>query len=472
MGLFCVLMPTNIYINPYLKDKEPNFAADMKNMEEDGKLVPMAFYKPSEILNIFRDILTAQNLKAKVVSLNGVYIKNPLANSLYKCAYDTLRDDDTDEEITLVISFKLREELKSGNVVTVFGTVDRQLTQKGFIQILLRVTRLELVKEQILSETEIKQIEFRKLKSQKGFKNIDSALEEKLFIGNRPSVALVFATTSITMADFDAGKNAASSHIDFTEHRVPFSNAMELSAYLKRLDLNHYDAIALIRGGGSGIESLDDLLVIETVINLQTPFICAVGHVDEKLFLKNIADKVASTPNGLGSYFSLMVENVIQKKNKSKAILVEQVRKQFIEQIDNEKKQNKQLQDRLTAITKSSEDSQKLHSVQTEAMQKQNKELQDNLTALNKSSESMKDEVKNFNKSISILQQTNTSLQNSLNKLNAQNTQSAKDLADAKAHAALLEQQLANSKKGCSGCLGMVIAFISVLSLTCFLIFV
>lgn len=443
----------------------------MNDIEGNRELAPMVFYKPSEILNIFRNVLTAQNINARVVSLNGVYIKNPLANTSYKCAYDTLRDEDTDEEITLVISFKLREELKSGNVITVYGTVDRQLTSKGFIQILLRVTRIELVKEQFLSETEIKQVEFRKLKSQKGFKNIDFTLEEKLFIGNRPSIALIFATTSITMADFDAGKNAASSHIDFTEHRVTFSNAVELSNYLRRLDSNHYDAIALIRGGGSGIESLDDLLVIETVTNLQTPFICAVGHVDEKLFIKNVADKVAPTPNGLGSYFSNMVEGVILKKNKSKAVLVEQVRKQFIEQLENEKKQNKQLQDRLTAITKSNEESQKLHKVQTEAMQKQNKELQDNLTVLNKSSEAMKDEIKSFNKNIFTLQQTNTNLQNSLNKLNAQNTQAAKDLADAKTHAALLEQQLANSKKGCfSGCLGMVIAFISLISLTCFLI--
>jgi exonuclease VII large subunit len=232
------------------------------------------------------------------------------------------------------------------------------------------------------------------------------------------------------------------------------------------------------------------LLVLETITKLKTPLICAIGHVEEKLFIKNIADKVAPTPNGLGSYFSEMVEMVAEKRNKSRSVLVEEVKKQFKEQLETAEKQNKELQTRLTALTKNQEESTKKHNEQVEAATKQNKELQSQLAILNKNAETSQKEhtkqmealqlqlkslkeqndkqAKDFNENIGKMQKTNSDLQMSLNRLNAQNVQSAKDLAEAKAKAAELQRQLNESKKGCaSGCLGMLIAIVSVIGVAC-----
>ena len=73
---------------------------------------------------------------------------------------------------------------------------------------------------------------------------------------------------------------------------------------------------------------------------MKTPIICAIGHVGEELFLKSIADKVAPTPNGLGQYFSEMVERMTAKRNNSRAALVEEVHKQFVKQIEEANKKN------------------------------------------------------------------------------------------------------------------------------------
>ena len=81
--------------------------------------------------------------------------------------------------------------------------------------------------------------------------------------------------------------------------------------------------------------------VLTAIVELKTPIICAIGHVEEKLFIKQIVDKVAPTPNGLGQYFSEMVENVNEKKTHSRAVLTEQIKKQFKEQIEAGQKQNK-----------------------------------------------------------------------------------------------------------------------------------
>lgn len=484
-------------------------------------------YKPSEILGMFQSYLAKQNTSAKVIFLKGVYLKSAKNNTQWAFCYDVIRDEDTQEEITVKITPKQRENLKDGNLVVIGGIIGRQIKQNGFIQLVLGVTRVEVVKDQVMTDTELKMMELRNLKSLKGFKNVDSLLENRLFSGEKPMIALLFASTSITMSDFNAGKNAASSGIDFTEHRVSFGNAIELSTYLQKLDLEHYDAIALIRGGGGGIESLDDLLVLETIVNLQTSLICAVGHVDEKLFIKNIADKVASTPNGLGSYFSEMVENVIQKKNRSRAILVKQVKTQFKEQIETANKQNKDLQEKITVLTKNNEVSQKMHAEQIKNTEKQNKDLQEKITVLTKNNEiaqkmyaeqieiaekrnkslqdqlsiltknaensqnshknqtdilqkqlilmqkelkdlrdSNENQTKDFNENISKMQSTNYELQKSLDKLNAENTQAAKDLTEAKVYAKHLEQQLASSKKR-PGYFGLLIAIVVIIGLFC-----
>lgn len=235
---------------------------------------------------------------------------------------------------------------------------------------MLVVSRVEIVQEQAIDENEIKRMELRRQKSSKGFKNVDSILEQLLFIDQRPKVALVFAATSITMSDFNAGIEAAKAAIDFYEYRVNFSYSKELSQTLKAIDGQGFNVIALVRGGGGGIETLDEIEVLETIVNLKTPIIAAIGHVEEKLFIKQIVDKEAPTPNGLGQYFSDMVENVSEKKTKSRAVLTEQIKKQFKDQLEAGQKQNKELQEKLSKLTKTQEEATKKHNEQVQALTK------------------------------------------------------------------------------------------------------
>ena len=432
-------------------------------------------YKPSEIISIFRQLLYTQNLNAKIIGLNGVYIKTPNAQLYNNCAYDTLRDENTDEEVALQIHQTLREDLKSGNVVSVYGSIDRKITNKGHIQIILKVTRINIIKEQALSEKEMKQIELRNIKAQKGFKNVDSLLENKLFQDSRPRIALLYADTSITNADFQKGVEAAATHIDFVEHRVSFSNTPAFSAILKQLDSESFDIIAIVRGGGSGIEKLDDIDIVETLANLNTAWIYGVGHEKENLFIRNIADKVIPIPFALGTYFRDIVNSVIEKKAKSKAVLVEEIKKQFIKQIEEANKQNKALQERLTALTKSSEvsqkqskeqleamkkqqeEAQKQSKLQTETMQKQNNDLQEKLKGMQKS-------LDEFTKTNSQMIKENTNLNNIIRKLST-------DLTTAQNHSKELERQLQERKKGCmSGCLGMFVAMAGFIGAVCYLL--
>lgn len=416
---------------------------DITHTQTNNIVSNIQIFQPSEILNIFSDYLAKNATSSKVTFIRGIYFKKKFDAS-WKYAYDIVRDENDQREITIVIPPSLRDGLKDGALVLLGGNINRALKDNGTIQLQLYVTRADIVQDQAISEEDMKRAEIRNAKSRIGYKNVDSILEDILYRGQKPRVALVFATTSITMSDFNAGKDAASSQIDFTELRVPFSKPQEVAELLSQLDQdNSYDAIALVRGGGGGIEALDDLIVLESVMNLTTPLICAVGHVEEKIFIKNIADKVAPTPNGLGSYFKDMVESVAEKRSKSRAALVEEVKKQYIQQIETAEKQNKSLQEQIEKMTKASNTAQENFKKQSEDMGKQLQTLQENLKSMQKSNE---EQTKTFNDNLSALQKTNQQLQESLNNATAQATKAVAELSTANTRVKDIQTQLGKSQ--------------------------
>lgn len=490
-------------------------------------LVTNEFYKPSELLNIFKNFLSNKEINSTVLCLHGIYWKS---DKYYgNIAYDRLKDESSADEITIVVPLSLRDDLKNGNLVSVYGTMDRRLNQSGFIQILLNVTRVEKMKELAISEDEVKRAEFRRIKGERGYKNVDGLLENKLFVGARPKVALIYAGTSITDADFEKGLMAAKSHIDFTEYRVNFANSSALCSTIAKLDSEDTDLIAIVRGGGSGIEKLDDLSIVEALANLSTAWIYGVGHEKENLFIRNIADKVIPIPFALGTYFRDTVETVMQKRNNSRAVLLQEVKKQYEKQIEDSNKKNQELAKQLEALQKQSkeqadssnkqiealakaqkdsqtrvveqtnalkkanEDAQKLVKEQTESLRKANeealkqskvqiesatkanKELQEQLSKQGKTLEEFQTQQKKqqeeFGKNLSQMQITNNRLQESLNKLTTQNTQAAKDLQDAKNRAQELERQLKETNKGCAmpGCMSVFAVVLLLLASCCFL---
>ena len=470
--------------------------------------LPTTVYKPSELLGIFTSFLSPTDVNRKVIYLRGIYLKNPKHDPRWNSRYDTLRDEDTQTEITLQIPQRLCDNLKDGNLVQVGGVLGRRAQNNCHIQLMLVVSRIDVVQEQAIDEAEIKRMELRQKKASVGFKNVDSLLEQLLYTDQRPQIALVFAQTSITMSDFEAGINAAKSAIDFTERRVNFSNSQELVRTLQALDEFDFSVIALVRGGGGGIEKLDELDVLESIVSLRTPIIAAIGHVEEKLFIKQLVDKCAPTPNGLGQYFSEMVESVSEKKTKSRAALTEQIKKPFKDQLEAGQKQNKELQEKLTSLTKAQEEAVKKHNEQVQALTKvqaeatkkhneqvevlgkQNQELQKKLSEITKAHEAtqkqqseamvklqaqMKEQneahskqQQEFNVSLKKMQETNGELNKSLSKLTVQNTQAAKDLNDARERQRQLERQLQESSG--SG-LWKIAAIIAILAFLASLLF-
>ena len=435
------------------------------------------YYKPSELLGMFTSYLSQQDVNRQVIYLQGIYLKNPKHDPRWTSRYDILRDENTQTEITLQIPHKLCEDLKDGNLVTVGGVLGRRVQNNSHIQLMLVVSRVEVVQEQAIDENEIKRMELRRKKAATGFRNVDALLEQLLYTDQRPKIALLFAGTSITMTDFiQGGGDIAKAAFDFAEFRANFSRTAELANTIKGIDAQSYSAIAIVRGGGSGIEALDELDILEAVANLKTPFISAIGHPDEKLFIKELADREVSVPNDLGHYFKDMMETVNEKKTKSRAVLTEQIKKQFKDQLEAGQKQNKELQEKLakkankqneelqkklTEINKANETAQKTHAEQLGKLQVQ----------LKAQTEASTKQSKEFNESLKKMQDTNGQLQKTLEKMTAQNNQTSKELNDAKDKARQLEKQLSEAISKNGNNIWMIVAIIAIIALVAVLIF-
>lgn len=420
--------------------------------ETTNNLPAVTYYTPVELVGIYRNFLERGKSNG-VVWLRGIYIQRPSQNNQWAAYYDELRDVDTNTSITLKINRQDRQRLKPNSLVQIGGLIELNPFTNGTIQIVVSVTRFEIIKDQFVTEQDIKRSEIRIAKTKRGFKNVDAVLEDKLFRDERPKVALIFASTSITMADFNAGVNAAAVKIDFTELRQSFGNGTSLAAFLKQQDDVQFDTIALIRGGGNGIEALDDIAVLQTVSEMKTPIICAIGHVGEELFLKSIADKVAPTPNGLGQYFSEMVERVAAKRNNSRAALVQEVKKQFQKQLEDSNKKNKELLTQIEKMTKQQQEQTKANKENIDKLNEQNKknleaQQKKNDEALAKFQAQSKQQMEQSQKQNAALQKQladlSKSQKESLDKLTEQNKQTNTLLEKERQHSRELERQLAS----------------------------
>ena len=122
---------------------------------------PANLFRPSEIIGILRNHLATGQVNQRVVCLRGIYFKGSYVNQYFHTATDRLVDESTSDELSLSMPLNLRDDLENGNVITVHGILDRSITNKGLIQIVLKVTEVEKIKELAVSEDEIKRTELK-----------------------------------------------------------------------------------------------------------------------------------------------------------------------------------------------------------------------------------------------------------------------------------------------------------------------
>lgn len=268
------------------------------------------------------------------------------------------------------------------------------------------------VEESKVSEDEKQFWNLQREKAQSGKKDVSLLFKNRLFSNEKPRVALLWATSSCTRTEFNNAAGNAAQSIEFVQLDTTFANIAQTVRTLKEVD-GKYDAVALVRGGGSGLEVFNNNDLLGTIVRMKSAVISAVGHAEEKHNLKLLADLVIDTPTGLGKFFSDITESVTSEKAKSKAALVAEVRKQFAEQIETQNKTNAKLQEQLKAATEAQKKADEQHAIQVKGLQNQLEQISKSNQVKDKTNQ---EQVKNLTDQIAKLNSTHKEQTEAANK--------------------------------------------------------
>jgi len=254
--------------------------------------------------------------------------------------------------ITLKVPNSLRNYLKEGTLVKLKGVPYLDLKPEyGRGEVVLAVSEILGVEKP--KSTIPEELEILKLKNERGFKDVDQLLKNLLRKGKKPKIALVIGSTAIVDKDVFEALGEKVNFYKIEVIRVNLTDPQELSRKLKELDKENYDLIAIVRGGGDGIEIFNNLELLKAVAVVKKPLVVAIGHAINKPLIELIADKSFITPTDFGHWLKTLVEEVEEVKSKQK--LIEKYEEQIAELrklLKELKEENKSYKQKLEELTK------------------------------------------------------------------------------------------------------------------------
>ena len=271
---------------------------------------------PREVISRYIDRNTAG--ESGTVTVRGGYTKIDGTNSPSKqWAFDKLTDELTGAALKIYIPRELREYIKNGDTVEMTGTVsDYGFRDSGILQVQMNVTGCVQARDLYVPKVENDRHRIRRTKTATGYRDVRRILTGLIRKGDRPRVLLVYPGFTVADTDFKRAIGSADSYYAFEECNIPFSDAEGVVRVLTEADTGgRYDLVCIVRGGGSGLQNLDNVDILSRVANMKTPVITAVGHAEDNLFIDSVSDLSKETPSLLGTFFKEIVQEMAEHRD-------------------------------------------------------------------------------------------------------------------------------------------------------------
>lgn len=323
----------------YLEDIMSScFEDNLKKMVNELAPLLLEAYTPNQIFSKSIESLSNNSVFSEVIRVRGIF--KPGNGVLYSNGYyyDTLQEEISGvSSLKILVPAKIRNTIKLNSHVLFSGMlIKRADSNKSLLELQFRVDSfVEELKSNAISDEDLKRISLIQKKNAKGKKPVKASLKNILMQNNKPRVLIIYALTSITDQDFEKAVKSAGSQIDFIiDKSVSFANTTALINKLKEADKLSYNAICLVRGGGGGMEKLDEIPLLECLVDMNTPTIGGVGHVGEEYSIKSVFDENAGTPSLLGQYFDNLVKETAQEREGTINNLVRNIEARYKPQLD------------------------------------------------------------------------------------------------------------------------------------------
>ena len=260
---------------------------------------PITVYTPVSLMAVFADAFKIDP-EHSVLWLRGIY-QDRKRKSYRGYYFDRLKDELGGQIITLKLPKQLKQNLQDGGYYLFKGTLDKDVRWDGVIEPVFIVSEMADQKSSHLTASLAKRATLQQEKANMGYRDLDGALKQKLDQNQKPHIALLCGKTSIVLQDVFSALKDARSRYRFTEQRVNLLDKWAIINALAQGD-KEYDVIAIVRGGGPGLEIFDDVAIAEASLLLKPILVTAVGHAQDDTLLQKLADKQFITPTALGNY--------------------------------------------------------------------------------------------------------------------------------------------------------------------------
>ena len=282
-------------------------------------------HTPVTLMAVFTNAFKIEQ-DSSILWLKGVY-QDRKRKSYGGYYYDRLKDELGGQIVTLKLPERIKHTIKHRGLYLFKGILDKDVRSDGVIEPVFIVTELAGQVASILPDGMNKRADIQRQKANVGYRDFDQAIKQKLYQGEQPRIALIFGATSIVLQDVTSALKGAGSNYDLVEHRVNLSNKEAIIDSFVRHDNGTFDAVAIVRVGGPGLEIFDDVEIAEASLKLGPILVTAIGHAQDVTLLHQIADKRFTTPTALGTHLKEMVKDVREEMAHSKAKLIADLEK-------------------------------------------------------------------------------------------------------------------------------------------------
>ncbi|MGI9651972.1 exodeoxyribonuclease VII large subunit [Chryseobacterium sp. RLHN22] len=350
-------------------------------------------YSPSSVLGLFSNALKIN------ATINLIYLKGRYAYGGGKAYgnyyYDNLFSESDNISIGVRVSALLRTKIVNNEVYTLRGYIEKSIKNSS-VELRFVVDEIIQQEEKAISEDELQRYELIQEKLEKGSTDLETVIRNKILKEEPIRIANIYGNNAIVQRDFAEGLDVSQKYFQISEYTCSITSSTSISEKLKEVSKSDYDIIALVRGGGDrqSMETFNDITLSKLFINLPAVSVTAIGHTVDETLLDKLADKRFHLPHDYGAGLHAIVEKLLHEKSNSRALLIDEVKKdvskQFTEQVKTLSEQ----------LAKKTEEFQKLQELSS-------KQLLDTQKNFAEQQKQRQLEMDNYKKEISALYEKN-----------------------------------------------------------------
>jgi len=267
-------------------------------------------FSPLTIINLFKSAFALKE-EQQLIRVKGIFKKTGIKN--YRGVfYNRIKDEDSDQLITLVTPADVHEKLGDGKMIEFIGYIGFQVENTGKIDVSVRIT--ELISEQSISfsDDEQRKIDLLRKKYEMGLKDMGGFIRAKIRKQESIAIKVITGKSPNAAEDIKAAMGDAYRKYKIRFQEISIESKSQIIYALNQQ--HHVDIICISRGGGENLQIFDDIDICEKILSSEIIIASAIGHAPDVSLFDKLADKSFPTPSGFGHYlkdiFTRMQEEI------------------------------------------------------------------------------------------------------------------------------------------------------------------